>query len=196
MRVAGGMTARHRSGRRSRADGVPDARSLTATTAPLIVAAAVLGWLLGSGGTRIGQDDLRGAGVATPEKADVEGVASTPTAAAPSADDGGESSAERWIRVATSVIAPTTVLTALLFYFGYVETTAEYRYFGITLGTLGLTTQDLVLRSVGALYVPLGALLVLLTVMTWVHRFVSRRLTGDQATTALRRWGVLLMALG
>jgi hypothetical protein len=194
MREPGGMTAMRLSRRRLRANNVPNARVLTLTTAPVVVAAAVLGWLLGSAGLRNGQDAVRGAGVATPEEADA--AASTPTAEGPSADDSGESSVERWIRVATSVIAPTTVLTALLFYFGYVETTAEYRYFGITLGTLGLTTQDLVLRSVAALYVPLGALLVLLLAMTWVHHTVSRRLAAGSSTTALRRWGVVLMLLG
>lgn len=146
----------------------------------------------------MGHGDVRGTGVATvPEGADIGGgTSSSPTAAAGPADESGESSVERWIRIATSVIAPTTVLTALLFYFGYVETTAEYRYFGITLGTLGLTTQDLVLRSVAALYVPLGALLVLLLAMTWVHHTVSRRLAAGRSMTALRRWGGVLLLLG
>ncbi|TQN42355.1 hypothetical protein FHU33_1753 [Blastococcus colisei] len=114
----------------------------------------------------------------------------------PSDEESGESSVERWVRLATSVIAPTTVLTALLFYFGYVATTAEYRYFGITLGTLGLSTQDVVLRSVAALYVPIGGALVLLLLVTWLHQTVSRWLAAWTHITLLRRMAIVLVVIG
>ncbi len=165
--------------------------------------AAVLGWLLGSEG---GRNGVRGAG-GRQAHSSVEPERTTATAGPPdepasteagsaSAPDDGESTVERWVRLATGVIAPTTVLTALLFYFGYVATTAEYRYFGITLGTLGLSTQEVVLRSVAALYVPLGALLVLLLSMSWMHHTVSRWLAAETHTRSLRRAGVVLAALG
>lgn len=147
----------------------------------------MLGWWLGNGRAREAGNDAQPTVAALPPPVERD---------APSSETSGESSVERWIRITTSVLAPTTVLTALLFYFGYVETTAEYRHFGITLGTLGLSTQDLVLRSVAALYVPLGALLVLLLAMTWVHHTVSRRLSAGTSTTALRRWGLALVLLG
>jgi hypothetical protein len=113
-----------------------------------------------------------------------------------SGEETDESSVERWIRLATNVIAPTTVLTALLFYFGYVATTAEYRYFGISLGTLGLGTQDIVLRSIAALYVPVGFLLVLLLLVTWLHQTVSRWLVAQTHIIFLRRAAVLLVVAG
>src|SRR4051794_26460224 len=50
------------------------------------------------------------------------------------------------------VVAPTTVLTALLYYYGYVATYARFAYFGVDLATLRLPTQELVLRSVAVLY--------------------------------------------
>jgi hypothetical protein len=113
-----------------------------------------------------------------------------------SSGESGESGVEKWIRLGTTVVAPTTVLTALLLYFGYVATSTEFGYFGITLGTLGLSTQDLALRSIGALYVPLGGLLVLLLLATGVHAVVSSRLDADKHQKSLRRAGNTLVVLG
>ena len=113
-----------------------------------------------------------------------------------SSAESGESGVERWVRLGTSVVAPTTVLTALLLYFGYVATATEFGHFGITLGTLGLSTQELVLRSIAALYVPLGGLLVLLLLATGLHAVVSGWLDAGVHQTTLRRAGNVLVLLG
>ena len=63
------------------------------------------------------------------------------------------------LRGVAEVVAPLTLLTALLSYFGYVTSYAQFAYFGIDLTALGMSTPDLVLRSVAALYVPLLVLL-------------------------------------
>jgi hypothetical protein len=63
------------------------------------------------------------------------------------------------LRGVAEVVAPLTLLTALLSYFGYVTSYTQFAYFGIDLTTLGMSTQDLVLRSVAALYVPMLVLL-------------------------------------
>lgn len=49
--------------------------------------------------------------------------------------------------VATTVIAPATMLSASLFYFGYVSSRAQHEYFGLDVDTIGLSTQDYVMRS-------------------------------------------------
>jgi hypothetical protein len=103
---------------------------------------------------------------------------------------------ERRVKLFTSILAPTTVLTALLFYFGYVTTAAEYGYFGISMGSLDLSYQELLLNSVGALYVPLGLLFVLVLGGLWAHLWFSR--------TARTRWrrrtrstvGLMLVVVG
>jgi len=100
----------------------------------------------------------------------------------------GESRLERRVKLFTSILAPTTVLTALLFYYGYVTTAAEYGYFGISMGSLGLSYQDLLLNSVGALYVPLGALLLLVLAGLWAHLWFSR--TGRHGRRPRTRRGV------
>src|SRR5919205_890451 len=62
---------------------------------------------------------------------------------------------ERLISWAASVVAPLSVLTAVLFYFGYASSRAQYAYFGLDVDTIGLSTQDFVMRSPQPLLTPL-----------------------------------------
>lgn len=62
---------------------------------------------------------------------------------------------QRWYGFATSFVAPATFLSALLFYFGYVSSRAQYAYFGVDVDTIGLGTRDFVMRSPQALLAPL-----------------------------------------
>src|SRR5664279_6380634 len=45
---------------------------------------------------------------------------------------------DRWLNVIKDVLVPAGALTALLFYFGYASTRAEYQYFGVDIGAVGL----------------------------------------------------------
>jgi hypothetical protein len=72
------------------------------------------------------------------------------------------------------VIAPTTLLTALAFYFGWRFTNARARYFGIDPSTLGFGTSDYVLRSIDALFVPVAVLAAACLAVVGVHTFVTR----------------------
>ncbi|MDQ1722397.1 MAG: hypothetical protein QOI26_2131 [Pseudonocardiales bacterium] len=83
---------------------------------------------------------------------------------------------ERWLSVATNVIAPATVLSALLFYFGYVSSRAQYEYFGVDVDTIGLSTQDYVMRSPQPLLVPLLVLTVLAVLALLAHAAIGRRI--------------------
>ena len=62
---------------------------------------------------------------------------------------------KQWISIGTNIIAPTTLLGALLFYFGYVSSRSQYAYFGVDVDTVGLSTQDYIMRSPQPLLVPL-----------------------------------------
>ncbi|TDV56616.1 hypothetical protein [Actinophytocola oryzae] len=68
---------------------------------------------------------------------------------------------ERWVRAGASVVAPATAVSAVLFYFGYVSARAQYEYFGIDVDTVGLGTQDYVMRSPQPLLAPLLVLTML-----------------------------------
>jgi hypothetical protein len=103
---------------------------------------------------------------------------------------------DRWYSIATSFVAPATFVTALLFYFGYVSSRAEYSYFGVDVDTLGLGTREYVMRSPQALLVP--ALLLLLlggATAALVAGLRSGRL-GDGAALRLVRAGGVVLAVG
>lgn len=107
---------------------------------------------------------------------------------------------EQWLSVGGRIIAPASALTALLFYFGYVSSRAQYDYFGVDVDTVGLTTQDYVMRSPQPLLVPMLVLTLLSAALVALHALLSRRMHGD---ARFRRWfrgavtiGLVLVAVG
>ncbi|WP_434444599.1 hypothetical protein [Lentzea sp. E54] len=79
------------------------------------------------------------------------------------------------------VAAPTTLATALLFYFGYVATLARYLHFGVDLSTLNLTTTEFLLLGTEVIF-PAIAVLLVLTVAGWAtHRGVRRVLAAGRS---------------
>ncbi len=81
---------------------------------------------------------------------------------------------EKWWSFGSTIIAPATLLSTLLFYFGYVSSRAQYRYFGVDVDTAGLSTQDYVMRSPQALLVPLLTIALGGGVLLLLHRVVRR----------------------
>lgn len=61
-----------------------------------------------------------------------------------------------------AVVAPTTLVTGLAFYFGWRRERAFAGYFGIDQSVLGFSTSDYVLRSIDALFVPFVVVLLVL----------------------------------
>lgn len=90
------------------------------------------------------------------------------------------------VKQVASLLAPTTVLAALLYYYGYVTTASRYLYFGIDVEALRLSRQELALRSVGAIYPPLVALLTAAVLGVWAHGWVHRVLPDTRYRRALR----------
>ncbi len=118
---------------------------------------------------------------------------------------------ERWLALAGNVIAPATAISALLFYFGYVSSRSQYEYFGLDVDTIGLGTQDFVMRSPQPLLVPLLVLSLLGAGAVLLHAALRRRLTtafgqsdtGPGPGASAWRWmgrvtsaGLLVMAAG
>lgn len=93
------------------------------------------------------------------------------------------------------VAAPTTVISALLFYFGWIYTDARSRYFGVDPSALGFSPQDYVLRSVSALFHPLAIACLIGLGLFRCHSWISRRLQAER-TTGLRAARVCLGVLG
>jgi heme/copper-type cytochrome/quinol oxidase subunit 2 len=106
------------------------------------------------------------------------------------ADESKNSQFERYLSLGASVVAPITVISALLFYFGYVSSRAQYAYFGIDVDTIGLSTQDYVMRSPQPLLVPLLALVVIAVALVALHLAVTAwraRVRPERARTVTRR---------
>lgn len=95
------------------------------------------------------------------------------------------------LQVVGSVVAPTTLLTALLFYFGRAHARYFFNYFGIDVSLLGLTTQDYLIRSVDALLVPLVVGLGVGLVLLWVYARVSGQLFDRPEAATHLRWAAM-----
>jgi hypothetical protein len=93
-----------------------------------------------------------------------------------------ETQLEKWTRILGSIIAPTTVLTAVLFYFGYVSARAEYEYFGLDVDTTGLSTQEYIMRSGQTLFVPLLGLILLTVALLMLHAWITKRIAPTPGT--------------
>ncbi len=91
---------------------------------------------------------------------------------------------EQWVSIGATIIAPVTVLGALLFYFGYVSSAAEYAYFGIDVDTIGLSTQDYIMRSPQTLLVPLLVLTLASAGFLTLNAAVRRRIASAVAHVA------------
>src|ERR1700712_1324142 len=109
----------------------------------------------------------------------------------------------RSFRVLAGFVAPVTILTALFLYFGYVWTDSFYEYFGVDAATLQFSPQDYIVRSGGALYVPVGAILLISLAFVWMQpsviAFVRRHRHSSWWRLALRLLvaiGILLVAAG
>jgi hypothetical protein len=109
----------------------------------------------------------------------------------PPADDSGDAadSGSDWFARTKEIagfIAPTTAITALLIYFGYVGTRARFAYFGVYLDLTELSNQNLVLYGLEVLYVPAALALLALLAGAACHAAVGWLVSApDRSGTAL-----------
>ena len=103
---------------------------------------------------------------------------------------------DKWWSFGSQIIAPATLLSALLFYFGYVSSRAQFRYFGVDIDTVGLSTQDYVMRSPQALLVPLLTLSLGGAALLILHLAVRRHPPPVPAVRAFLAVSVLALFVG
>jgi hypothetical protein len=87
----------------------------------------------------------------------------------------------------------TALMTALLFYFGWVRTQKTYAYFGIDTGLLGLTTPDYLLRSVNSALPPAVGVALLGLGLVSLRRWLLVRIADNAANR--RRLGLIAAAM-
>ncbi len=109
----------------------------------------------------------------------------------------------RALKVFSSILAPTTVLTALLFYFGTQHARAFCEWFGVHYSVLGLSVADYLIRASDGMTVPITAVAAAGLGVLWGHRLLEARLSPKAWQTLLRRAvptlavaGVALVGLG
>jgi hypothetical protein len=101
-------------------------------------------------------------------------VSTTPSGEEPPRRTDGTRSVRDAIELVGLIIAPATLLTALLFYFGWVRSRAQAAYFGVDVDLLGRSSQDYMLRSIGSIFWPLALLLFAILFASFVHGSVKR----------------------
>jgi hypothetical protein len=74
---------------------------------------------------------------------------------------------------ATRVVAPASLLTAVLYYFGYVRELALFGYFGVDLGSLQFSTADYLVRSAGTIFLPAGTVLACGAAALLMHHLLT-----------------------
>jgi hypothetical protein len=98
------------------------------------------------------------------------------------------------------VVAPTTLLTSVLLFFGRSHAHFYFDYFGVDSSVLGLTSQDYVIRSIDGLFVPLVVVASAGLLGLWGHALLRHRVEAARVHTGLRRTvtvvGVALTAAG
>jgi hypothetical protein len=102
----------------------------------------------------------------------------------------------KWIGVVGLFVAPTTVITSLCYFFGYVATRTYFAYFGIDTDAIGFTTGDYAMRSIPALYMPLIAGLLTWVAMLWAGEYLRRLVQSGRRPRLVRRIAWAAVALG
>lgn len=94
----------------------------------------------------------------------------------PAPPEAEEAAGKDWgtrLKDLAGLIAPTTAISALLIYFGYVGTRARFAYFGVYLDLTELSNQSLVLYGLEVLYVPAALALLAILAAAGCHAAVS-----------------------
>jgi vancomycin permeability regulator SanA len=98
-----------------------------------------------------------------------------------------------WLSLVVPIV---TIVTALLFWFGWTATDSRYEYLGIESSTLGLTTTDYVLRSADGIFVPATITLFIVLVSAAIHAVVSTAIREGWATLPLRVASIAAVLIG
>jgi hypothetical protein len=93
---------------------------------------------------------------------------------------------QRLGRLFGALVAPSTFVTALLYYFGYHHAYWFFDYFGVNSTTLGFGPADYLMRSLDALFVPMLVIAGAGVAALWGHELLRARLTTGPPPRALR----------
>jgi hypothetical protein len=93
---------------------------------------------------------------------------------------------QRLGRLFGAIVAPSTFVTALLYYFGYHHAYWFFDYFGVNSTMLGFGPADYLMRSLDALFVPMLVTAGAGVAALWGHELLRARLTAGPPPRVLR----------
>ena len=109
-----------------------------------------------------------------------------PPPEAPPEELGATEALPRLFKVVGGIIAPTSLLTGLLFYFGRSRAAGYYRYFHVNSTVLDLSTNDYLFSGVDGLFVPIAVAALLALVLLWLNRLLLTRVPSRARRQAVR----------
>lgn len=104
--------------------------------------------------------------------------------------------ASRLVALVAGVLGPSTLITALAYYFSWRREEAFAGYFGIDASLLGFSTQDYLLRSVDALFAPAATLLLAAFGVLALYALVGRRVPHVYTVPVAGVVGIAALAAG
>ncbi|MEW5808886.1 MAG: sensor domain-containing protein [Actinomycetota bacterium] len=111
-------------------------------------------------------------------------------------DDPLPNSVDRWLGVIGLVIAPTTLVSGLCYYFGYVSARKSMAYLGIDSDAVGFSTQDYVTKSVGVLFVLILIALLAATTVGGLRTAIRCMARNDRYRRPMRCAALVIVAAG
>ncbi|MFD4254571.1 hypothetical protein [Amycolatopsis thermoflava] len=102
----------------------------------------------------------------------------------------------RALRVVGTLAANATLLTGLLYYFGFLTTQVFFSYFRVHYTLLGQTTPEILARGVDGLLLPIAEISAAVFLVLGVIRFLRFRLSRRAWQTLLRRATPVAAVLG
>ncbi|WP_158714604.1 MULTISPECIES: hypothetical protein [unclassified Streptomyces] len=108
----------------------------------------------------------------------------------------GATSVGRLGMIIGAIAAPTSLITALLYYFGYYHAYWFFAYFGVNSSVLGFGTTDYLMRSLDALWVPMTVTAAAGLLAFWAHDMLRGRLGAEAWIRAMRYVVPATLSLG
>jgi hypothetical protein len=124
----------------------------------------------------------------------VPGVDDVPTTQVPERPGAGSAESDvlepgalpQVLKIVGSIVAPTTLLTALMYYFGRLQAAGFYWYLGAPVSVLDLTVQDYLNNSADGLIPPLIVAAGTALLALWVHQLLLAALSVGTRRIVLR----------
>ncbi|MCE7000230.1 hypothetical protein LZG04_36260 [Saccharothrix sp. S26] len=102
----------------------------------------------------------------------------------------------RALRIMASVVANTTLLTALLYFFGLVATQVFFAHFRVHYTLLSQTPDEILARGADGLFLPLAGIAIGVLAVTFLARYLRTRLSARQWSAFLRACTPVAAVLG